>query len=277
MKTTSTALLPVARAALLGGICLIPLLLACTGPPGPPGPPGPQGISALVSNGSLDFQPTFSAVTVAEAVRPGLVCVMQRGDTREDFEGCMTGFYIDERGTVLTAAHTVIDRSDPTPPQEIAIVDAGGDQHAYEVLRQIPHHDAILLKPLGVRAVTPLPRVQETPPVGAPLVYMGFIDTDTIEDPLVVTGTLAGSARLGVTDGVRWSAPARRNATVEDGGVLYHLLVLWTSHGGSGGPVMTLDGRVMAMVTHGSPDTDNISMALDMVELEDRINGGGAE
>lgn len=185
------------------------------GPPGvqgPPGAPGPQGASASDLSGML--------ATLGKSV----VCV-----TTGFQEGCSTGFFVDDQGTVFTAYH-VVDHADA-----IRVVTAGGLSRDYALEEHQPPLDAAFLRPLDpwdapTHPVTIAPA--SAAEAGRLVVILGY--TSSVGDKTMI-------ATMGL---LSWSPPPH-------GEGIYHIVDAWSGPGGSGSPVATVDGLVLGMVTHG--------------------------
>ena len=202
------------------------LLAACAGPVGPPGPEGPQGPAGPEG-------PT-GAVEMTRLAWNSAVCVMVTIDDQRF--PCGSGFYTDDRGSVLTSAHIVSD------VDAIAVGDRGGDWTAYQVGRVVPGLDATLLIPMGPARVTPALRWADGWQLGEAVAVLGYPQNELeVNLPVVTTGVVAGGG---------WQF-----------GVPYVVLDAATASGSSGGPVVNSDGEVIGMVTAG---LDQLSYAVDL-------------
>lgn len=239
------------------------LLLGCAGPPGPPGIQGTQGAQGVRGEqgtqgeqGSPGIQgergPTGhlpSLASLVEGARDAVVCVTV--DRSEGQSFCGTGFYIDEQGTVLTAAHLLEDA--------LRVSIAG---HDYQAQPPMDNIDTILLYPSTPRKGLPyLKPSGRQPKVGELMVILGYPANSGKADVLLVTsGVLSGSYAVSV-DGV---AVFPR----------YHFLDLFSAPGSSGSPVLTRSGELVGLLTHGEFQVfegntlGGFSFALDIGEVQ---------
>ena len=200
-----------------------------TGPPGEPAPQGAQGERGPQGEPGV-AGPGMDVAAILETASNSVVCISTvRTDNVEYL--CATGVYVDDMGTVLTAAHVVSDVRDI-----FAIHSASGSVE-YEEARTIPRWDLAILTPANGRRVksTPMP-IAQTSRQGEPVVIIAFPANNVAEDLLIVThGVLGASAQWGT--GVT-SAP-------------YHVVNAFSSGGSSGGPLVNGRGELIGMVTHG--------------------------
>ena len=197
---------------------------------GPQGAPGPQG-----RTGPLGPMPSITGLF--GRVQSSVVCVIVCD--AQSWYHCSTGFYVDERGTVMTAAHVV---EDPTP-LEIAVTSEGGRNIPYEIERFLPLADAVLLRPRNARNGTPaLPLASSSDVDAGEFVFMvGYADNIIVYDQLLATfGIVSGTTQ--------WSEGAASP--------FYHVLDVFSAAGSSGSPVVNLEGEIIGMLTHG-PIVDN--------------------
>ncbi len=192
-----------------------------TGPQGSPGvsgPPGPAGPAG--SDASL---PDISEIITS--VRPSVVCIEVRD--AESWYLCATGFYIDARGTVLTAAHVVED------VLEIVVTSHDGRAADYKVSEWLRHLDAALLVP-KVSNIQSVPvRIASGYRLGESATVVGYPSNLLEEDVFMATkGIIGGSATYG-------------SRTT---GIDYIMLDIVSAGGGSGGPVLNDAGEVIAFV-----------------------------
>ena len=222
------------------------------GAPGPPGLRGLQGAQGPVGPRGPAGQtpvPEMTALQVTAAVASSVVCVTTRDVT--GWYLCSSGFYVNDRGTVLTASHVV----EPTP-LEISVTTASGHSREYVISRKLPHIDAALLEPVGAIPGTPhLTTALHSAQQGAQVLMVGYAQNGFIGDvALTTSGVLAGTGRTGNSV----TAP------------VYHVLDMYSAPGSSGSPVLGMDGRVIGMLTHGGVEDefgnlDTFSYAISLV------------
>ena len=188
---------------------------------------GPQGSAG--SQGEM-----ASASALYASVRSSVVCVSVRD--RDTWYGCATGFYVDEKGTVLTAAHVVISDPQYPPILEIVVTTDTGQNMGYEIDRELPYVDAVLLRPVRpVPGTVPL-KLASSSSVGEVVAMVGYPGNLIAFDQALITfGILAGTYQWG--DGV--TAP------------VYHILDVSSNFGSSGSPVFNADGKVIGILTLG--------------------------
>ena len=108
-----------------------------TGAQGPPGETGAQGPQGPAGKDAIDLAAVYQQVVAS------VVCVDIT--TNESEYLCATGFYIDDAGTVLTAAHAVEFEGETVTGIDIIAQD--GSHTKYRTHRTIAALDAVLLVP----------------------------------------------------------------------------------------------------------------------------------
>ena len=152
---------------------------------------------------------------------------------------CATGFYIDSKGTVLTASHVVIEYGEDgihelAVAADIEVVEGTSSQsRRYVISQRLPAIESVLLTPArGEVASTPLLPASEAI-VGQKVVVMGYA-SNSIEPNIVIVAT----GVLGQT--ARWGTGAL--------GFRYHILDVLGAVGYSGAPVLNTAGDVIGVV-----------------------------
>ncbi|WP_115864350.1 S1C family serine protease [Halorussus litoreus] len=165
-----------------------------------------------------------------------------------------TGFVFDD-GHVVTNAHVVGEAT------ATDVRFSEGQWSSGEVVGSDPHSDlaAVAVEEVPSSA-TPLPFVESDPVVGQEVVAIG--------NPY----DLDGSATTGIVSGVDRSIPALTGYRIPDA-IQTDAAV---NPGNSGGPLMTLDGRVAAVINSGGGDNIGfgISAALTQRVVPDLIEDG---
>ena len=241
-----------------------------TGPVGPQGEQGPQGVQGpqgdtgpTGSQGEQGIQgeqgtqgergatglrgstgqrgvpgPSMSETVIAmiEDARESVVIINTKEPGNRTNGG--TGFFVDGKGTVITAAHLM---EDPTPTEIIVRTHEGQDIF-YKIERFLAGKDGALIVPKDVTTTSrPMPIAQSKDiSMGTSVIALG--DKEIHFDDLV-------GAQLGIvvaSANVEWrdfpSSP------------LYHIVDFASGGGSSGSPVLTLDGQAIGMITSGTDD-----------------------
>jgi len=185
------------------------------------------------SGNETDTEPTSDGETVADDPETRVYretidsVVLVRND-----EGSGTGFMIDE-GHVVTNAHVVGEAS------EAEIRFSEGQWTTGEVVGTDPHSDLAAIA------------VETVPESATPL---SFIDGETeVGTDVVAIGNpfnFDGSVTAGIVSGVDRSIPSPTGFTIPDA-IQTDAAV---NPGNSGGPLMSLDGRVVAVINSGGGD-----------------------
>ena len=241
-----------------------------TGPAGPQGEQGPQGVQGTQgdtgptgSQGEQGIQgeqgtqgergatgsrgttgqrgvpgPSMSETVIAiiEDARESVVIINTKEPGNRTNGG--TGFFVDAKGTVITAAHLM---KDPTPTEIIVRTHEGQDVF-YKIERFLAGKDGVLIVPKDVTTTSrPMPIAQSKDiSMGTSVIALG--DKEIHFDDIV-------GAQLGIvvaSANVEWrefpSSP------------LYHIIDFASGAGSSGSPVLTLDGQAIGMITNGTDD-----------------------
>ena len=194
-------------------------LQGAAGPRGTTGPTGPAGKDAI-----------DSAAVYNQAVK-SVVCVLITTDKWIYF--CASGFYIDQRGSVLTAAHAVEPITGETL-KKIEVIQPDGNRVEYRVEREIDALDAAILVPKSGRvSSTPL-RIAQDYALGQEVLVVGYSSNLVEDDILLATSGLLGGV-------ASWGSGV---SAVE-----YIVLDLGIEPGGSGSPVVNKEGEVVGFVS----------------------------
>ena len=194
-------------------------LQGVAGSRGPAGPTGPAGEDAI------------DAAAIYREVFDSVVCITVT--TANWFYSCSSGFYLDQKGSVLTALH-VVDPHESESAEKIEVIQPDGNRMEYRVQREIESLDAAIIVPKNGRvSSTPL-RTAKGYSLGQEVVVVGY-SSNLVEDDVLLTtsGLLGGVATWG--SGV---------SAVE-----YIVLDLGISPGGSGGPVVNKDGDAIGFIS----------------------------
>lgn len=210
------------------------LLWACATPPRPcPCPAQPAPVAAAA-------QPEVAAAPEPLALEPLMDSVVQirvkvgeqvTAGQREVSYEYGTGFFVDERGRILTSAHVLGAIDDP---RALAVLHAGRELQA-RILKVDRETDlAVLLVDAGV--TRPLPLAEEPTALGAKVYAVGYPFVDVFIDaaPAVSVGHLAGADR-----GIDWEGR-------KVGGLL--LTDAFVADGCSGGPLLSSSGEVIGVL-----------------------------
>ncbi len=165
-----------------------------------------------------------------------------------------TGFVYDD-SHVVTNAH-VVGTAD-----EADVRFATGEWGAGTVVGRDPHSDLAVLEVEGRPAsATPLPFTEEPPVVGQEVVVIG--------NPFGLGGTVTA----GIVSGVNRSIPSPAGFSIPDA-IQTDAAV---NPGNSGGPMMSLDGQVLAVINSGGGDNIafGISAALTTRVVPELIETG---
>lgn len=209
-------------------------LQGVAGPRGSAGPAGPAG------------KDTIDAAAVHRDVIESVVCVVLT--TREWLYNCASGFYIDQKGTVLTALHAVEPNEGDTV-ERIEVIQPDGNRVEYRVQREIDALDAAVIVPKNGRISSRPLQIAQDYSLGQEVLVVGYSSNLVEDDVLLTTAGLLG----GVTT---WGSGV---SAVE-----YIVLDLGITSGGSGGPVVNKAGEVVGFVSFVGVD-DPFAYAVSIV------------
>ena len=192
------------------------------GEPGPSGPPG--------GGGAIDV------VALVHEARASVVQV--------DVEaGQGTGFYIDRRGSVLTAAHVIPEGRGET---NIVVSDWAKREWAYRVDSFVAAANGWKLVPVAPRSNTDALGFADSTARGLPVAILGY-PAGTLDGALIVTvGHLAATAIVDRTSDS------------------YHVIDAVVEKGSSGSPVLNPSGDVIGLVQAGGT-VHPFGYAIDLV------------
>ena len=194
----------------------------------------------------LASTPSTSLPDLLEDVKNSVVCVSVT--TSESKYLCSTGFYVDDKGTVLTAEH-VVDHEDLTA---ITVFNSAGRQFRYRVARVVAE-DAALLVPVSGRVQSKAVRLADSYRQGEAIFTYGYSDIVFSDDlPVVTTGVVGASFTFGGSPQIA--------------------AALGAAPGGSGGPIFTMQGEVVGVLwaapgIYGG-DFDPFSYIIDLTKID---------
>lgn len=148
--------------------------------------------------------------------------------------------YLYDGDHVLTNAHVVGDADD------IRLQYGDGTWEEVDVVGTDPYSDLAVVEAGRETVSDPLPLVEQLPDIGTEVLVVG--------SPL----GLEGSASQGIISGRNRSIPGPNNFSIADAIQTDAAL----NPGNSGGPIVTLDGEVVAVATAGIPGTDNLGFGV---------------
>ena len=193
-------------------------------------------------------------VDVVSAAIPSVVTVRSQVRTlgpfgESDGEAVGTGFVVRADGFILTNQHVIDGAS------SVSVTTASGEEHPAEVIAQDAEHDLAVLKidATGLPALA-LGR-SDTLAMGDSVVAIGFA-LDLSGGPTVTSGILSSLDRsidVGNSSGTG-SSVRRYEGLLQTDAAL--------NHGNSGGPLLTLDGRVIGVNVAGGDSVENIGFAI---------------
>jgi serine protease Do len=193
-------------------------------------------------------------VDVVAAAMPSVVTIRSQVRTLGPFgesngEAVGTGFVVRSDGFVLTNQHVIEGAS------SVAVTTASGDVYPAGVIVEDADHDLAVLKidATGLPALTL--GESDTLAMGDTVVAIGFA-LDLSGGPTVTSGILSSLDRtIDVGDSAGGGSSVRRYD-----GLLQTDAAL--NHGNSGGPLLTLDGRVIGVNVAGGDAVENIGFAI---------------
>ena len=209
---------------------------------GPRAPRGEQGVPGPPGDSALGFTRLFNQVL------DSVVCV-EVVDRNGPYL-CSTGFYVDDAGTVMTAAH-VVDPEETTITEITVRPSNGAAAQPYVIHRQLTDLDAALLKPAGGRTISSEPvRIARGYQVGELVFAVGYPYIWVAEGVLILTqGSIGAKASLG-------SAFS---------GSQYFIIDMMANRGNSGGPVFNGNGEVIGLLESGGTDDDPFTYVADLI------------
>ena len=133
---------------------------------------------------------------------------------------------------------------------QIEIVSGDRRSVEYVVQRYLPSINAVLLDPSNVRVRSKPVQIARSVTQGETILTMGFSSNLVEENLLLVTqGTVAA---VGL-----WGSRST--------GIEYIVTEIESGPGGSGGPVINLEGEVIGFIDFGGGDEDNFTYAVSIV------------
>ena len=205
--------------------------LGPAGPAGTPGQDGERGPSGPPGGGG--------AIDVVALVHEARASVVQV----DVASGRGTGFYIDRRGSVLTAAHVLAEGMATT---QIVVTDWANREWAYRVDSFVAAANGWKLVPVVPRSNTDALGFADSTARGLPVAILGY-PAGTLDGALIVTvGHLAATAIFTTT------------------GESYHVIDAVVEKGSSGSPVLNSSGDVIGLVQSGGT-VHPFGYAIDLV------------
>ena len=236
-------------------VAIILLVLAACSPTPTTTPASAASATATTSGtellaSSADNEPI---VAVVAAITPSVVAVTSRVQTLtpfgpSDVEAVGTGFVVRADGFILTNQHVVEGAS------AVTVTLPSGEEHPASVVAQDAQHDLAVLKidAAGLPAVS----LGSTDglDLGETVVAIGYA-LDLSGGPTVTSGIISSLDRTIDVQGTNGSGTPRSYD-----GLLQTDAAL--NHGNSGGPLVTLDGRVVGVNVAGGDGVENIGFAI---------------
>ena len=208
-------------------------------PAGPPGEQGPKGTKGDRGVPGPAGAPAPDMAALFESIQESVVCI-RLWDAAGPYV-CASGFYVDDSGTVLTAAHSI-----ELPDSTITIIKvetAHGQSLDYQVDRRIDQ-ETVLLRPIGPAPATKGMPLAKSYRVGETVLAVGY-PYSAIEDTLIASdGIVGGSAT--------WH------------GITYMTVTPMTSYGGSGGPLVNMKGEAVGFLSSIGIGDDPFTYAVDL-------------
>ena len=246
---------PMKRLRIVSAAAILLVLAACSATPTTTPTASAASATATTSGSELlassaDNEPI---VAVVAAITPSVVTVTSRVQTLTPFgrstgEAVGTGFVVRTDGFILTNQHVVEGAS------AVTVTLPSGGEHPAIVVAEDAHHDLAVLK-IDV--------------AGLPALSLGSVDGLDIGETVVAVGyALDLSGGPTVTSGIISSLDRTINVQGSNGsgtprsytGLLQTDAAL--NHGNSGGPLVTLDGRVIGVNVAGGDGVENIGFAI---------------
>jgi S1-C subfamily serine protease len=252
---------PVSRRLLFGSAVIVVLvaLSACAAKIGAASTQSSASPAAAVLNSSRSAtaagqqEPT---VAVVRQVTPAVVNITSRVPSAGVFGGGTTssavgtGFIVESDGVILTNQHVIENASD------ITVTLSDGSQLAASVLATDVPHDLAVLKVDAQNLPTVTLGDSSQVVMGERVVAIGYA-LDLQGGPTVTSGIVSSLARTiqmqDPSSGLQGSVRTYRDVLQTDAAL---------NAGNSGGPLVTLDGRVVAVNAAGSAQAENIGFAI---------------
>jgi serine protease Do len=253
---------PVSRRLLFGSAVIVVLvaLSACAAKIGAASTQSSASPAAAVLNSSRSARAAGQqepTVAVVRQVAPAVVNITSRVPSAGRFFGWSTtnsaigtGFIVESDGVILTNQHVIENASD------ITVTLSDGSQLAASVLATDVPHDLAVLKVDAQNLPTVTLGDSSQVVMGERVVAIGYA-LDLQGGPTVTSGIVSSLARtIQVQDpssGPQGSVRTYRDVLQTDAAL---------NAGNSGGPLVTLDGRVVAVNAAGSAQAENIGFAI---------------
>lgn len=237
-----------------------------------------SGITADQGQTNTDFSsnqvytPAGSTVDLVKRIAPSVVTVITKTQSSSPNaidglieQGLGTGFFVSSDGLLITNEHVVCE--DIATPNLVSIVTSENKTYSVQKIAADPSQDIAILKvDLKGDKVTPLKFANE-----ASLLAPGQ-DVIAIGNPL---GVNPGSITRGIISGLNRNVQAQgecRGDTVvkEYEGVIQTDAAI--NSGNSGGPLINLDGEVVAVNSATSSNANNISYAVPFERVVRLLN-----
>lgn len=188
-----------------------------------------------------------------KVVSPSVVSIV--GNTN-DSKTVGTGFVVDHKGTIVTAAHVVSDKSTP-----YTVVTQDKATYPAEVTQIDKSHDIAILKaPVNL---TPLP--------------LGNSDALNIGDSVVSIGNpygiLNGTVTTGVISGLHRNIVATDESNSDTQGLTNLIQIdAALNPGDSGGPLLDMSGHVIGITTASDVSAQNIGFAIPVNIIKQHLD-----
>lgn len=186
----------------------------------------------------------FPHESVVEAAGESIVRISVRRS--DGTAGLATGFYLDARGTVATAAHVVQNAAGRLDAALIVVTTPGADHLQYRVWRHVPAHRMAILAPVPGTDATSVPvKLAASFKKGEPVMAVGWPRSE-LGDPtgLATRGIVAGDAGAGLL-----------------------VLDMRTAPGASGAPVFNRNVQVVAFLDQVGVEDDAFAYAVALAGL----------
>jgi serine protease Do len=245
---------PMRKLRTVSAAVILLILAACSA--APTTTPTANAASATVTtpgtellNSTADSEPI---VAVVAAIIPSVVTVTSRVQTLTPFgrstgEAVGTGFVVRSDGFILTNQHVVEGAS------AVTVTLPSGEEHPATVVAEDAQHDLAVLR---------------IDAAGLPALSLGSTDGLDLGESVVAIGyALDLSGGPTVTSGIISSLDRTINVGSSGTGTArsYEGLLQTDAalnHGNSGGPLVTLDGRVIGVNVAGGDGVENIGFAI---------------